>query len=40
MKMNLGKLLTLEIDGWGGSQNNFGLILRTPVRLHGLEGSG
>lgn len=31
-------LLTLEIDGLGGPQNNFGLILRTPVRLHGVEG--
>lgn len=40
MIVNLGKLLTLELDGWGGPQNTCGPILRIQVRLHGVEESG
>lgn len=33
-----GKSLTLEVDGFGGPQNNFGHILRTQARLRGVRG--
>lgn len=34
----LAKLLTLGVDGFGRPQNNFGLILRTQARVHGVRG--
>lgn len=40
VEVNLGKLLTLELDDCRGPQNNCGPILRTQVRLHGVEESG
>lgn len=39
VKVNLEKLLTLETNGLGGPQQQISpLILRTPARLHGVEG--
>lgn len=33
-----GKSLSLEVDGFGGPQNNFSHILRTQTRLCGVRG--
>lgn len=38
MKVNLEKLFTLEIDGFRGPQNHFGVILNTQAKLHEVGG--